>query len=895
MMLQAWLFRIITDFSSDLDDTQWADSASRSLIQALCSDISSKNVLFVLVCRDQEYHKLRVDLLKNRDRYLQTSTIAVGGLDADSINDMLSYVLGPGVFSTAWLAQLLASKTQGNIYHVIQYLKTFRDDGVLFFSNDHLRWQWDEVKAELRTLSADDLLHKHVIAQDSGMTSILELAACIGYRFDIKLLNVIVTAHCENSISENMHALLVLACRKGLIIELSNNEYMFSHNKAQKCCYDLIHSNGEREAFHLNIGNILYDKIKQAGSASDTMVFLATDHMNEGSSLIANPEQRVELASLNLHAGQRSIAMADCDRAAQYFRKGIHSLSFESAWTDNYDLNVKLHKLLAFTALHTQKFEETDTVIFEIMDHAGTLVDSLDAAYIMMESLAARGKYETGVNFALEVLDMIQFRFNSAPNQLEIAVEAVSTRRLIRIHNDGLQLRTSQNLEPSLNATMKVLSFLTLFAYYADHRQRLFSMACMKMVQLSCRKGLATSSADGFIWYGVLHARIGNANIAHKFCSLGRSLLTRMKLSEVDAPSLVVANALVNHQRVPLVEVYKSFQQTFKASLHFGDTRMTILSALGQISTAFYSGHIHLEQIDEDSRFAVQCMRETRCTDQLRLALPILQAIICLQGKSQDPGKLSGSVMTAERMTEEAKSDIDAIGLELVIGLRLLLAVCFEKWNLVRRLTGIATSKRKVDIPHWSHYYNSFITGIGCWSLYRRTRQRRYFRQASRITRVFQKLADLKRPGCQRKYLLLKAEEASLSAGCRIGDLLDSYAKAIGILSVREESLIDEALANERSVSLLVELNDKPAARRCALRAIDCYARWGATAKVRWLETKFYDLLFEPELDRMIESENTVSGRGDVIPSRSTSTVNSGSSWNVLNSLDLQGSNVGPM
>lgn len=860
--------------SSVLDDTQWADSASRSLVQALCSDVSSKNIVFVLVCRDQEYHKLRVDLLKNRDRYLETSTIALRGLDADSINDMLSYVLGRDAFSTIWFAQLLANKTNGNIYHVVQYLKTFRDDGVLFFSNDHSRWQWDAARIEFKTSSVDDLLHEHVMTQDPRMTSILEIAACIGYRFDTRLLNFIVTSQYENG-SENTLKWLVLACRKGFITELSSNEYMFSHDKAQKCCYDLIHTKGGREAFHLKVGIILYEKIKQADNSSDSVLFLATDHMNEGSTLITNREKRIELASLNLRAGKRLIAKADCDRAAQYFRNGISILSSETAWTDNYELNFKLHTLLAFTALHTQEFEENDMVIFEIMEHAATLVDSLDAAYIMMESLAARGEYEKGVNFALKTLDMLQFRINSAPNQLEIAVEAVTTRRLIRMHRDVLLLR--QNFEPSLNATMKVLSFLALFAYYSEHRQRLFSMTSMKMVQLSYTKGLAASSADGFIWYGVLHAGIGNAKTADKFCSLGRSLLTTMKLSDIEAPSLIVANSFVNHQRMSLVEINNCFKHTFKASLHFGDTRMTIFSALGQISTSFHCGLIHLEQVDEETRLAVQCMRETRCTDQLRLALPFLQAIMCLQGRTPDPGKLSGNIMTAERLTEGAKSDIDAFGLELVIGLRLLLALCFEKWELIRRLTAIVTSMRKVNIPHWSHYHNSFITAIACWTLYRRTRQSKYFREASRLTRTFQKLAEQKRPGCQRKYLLLKAEEVSFSTISRIGDILDSYAKAIEIPIVCEESLIDEALANERSVTVFLERNDKLAARRCALRAIECYALWGATAKVRWLETKFYSLLFEPELHRMIELQNTVRGRGDVVPSRSTSTVNSGS------------------
>ena len=174
---------------------------------------------------------------------------------------------------------------------------------------------------------------------------------------------------------------------------------------------------------------------------------------------------------------------------------------------------------------------------------------------------------------------------------------------------------------------------------------------------------------------------------------------------------------------------------------------------------------------------------------------------------------------------EETRSEGNAPSLELITVLRLLMALYFEKWDLVQRLMKISTDKRATDCHHWSYYLNSFIRGLACFSLYRLTRRRKYHREGSRLTRVLQKLAAQGSAGCQGKYLLLKAEQVSLNTRSSTGDLLEAYKKAAEMTVGWRESLIDEGLAHERAASAFMERDEGVRARPLCFHG----KRWGST------------------------------------------------------------------
>jgi hypothetical protein len=220
-----------------------------------------------------------------------------------------------------------------------------------------------------------------------------------------------------------------------------------------------------------------------------------------------------------------------------------------------------------------------------------------------------------------------------------------------------------------------------------------------------------------------------------------------------------------------------------------------------------------LDQVEDEARYAVHCMRDLEMTDKLRLVLPILQSSLCLQGKTRDAGYLVGNAMIGERMMEEAIVEGDANGLNLVLVLRLFLAMSFEKWDLIQRLVDMPGIK-PVDRLHWSCNFNYFIRGMARFSLYRLTKKRRHLREGLRLTRALHKSDSQSTFGCTGKYLLLKAEYALLKT--RNGShVLIAYHSAKRRLQGRNHSSTRPLSTKEQHLHFWNETNQSVLVRLC--------------------------------------------------------------------------------
>lgn len=72
------------------------------------------------------------------------------------------------------------------------------------------------------------------------------------------------------------------------------------------------------------------------------MLFFVVDNMNRGWKLIDDPEQKWELAELNLEAGEKAISASAFQSASKYLLTGLSILGPDS-WDVKYDLTLQLY------------------------------------------------------------------------------------------------------------------------------------------------------------------------------------------------------------------------------------------------------------------------------------------------------------------------------------------------------------------------------------------------------------------------------------------------------------------------------------------------------------------------------------------------------------------------
>src|SRR6202011_2764891 len=119
------------------------------------------------------------------------------------------------------------------------------------------------------------------------------------------------------------HAALREAVHAGLVFRL-DSAYKFLHDRIQQAAYSLIPQ--ERRAdVHLALGRVLSSRIK-ANDLPDYL-FDVANQFNRGAARLIEPDEKVQVATINLRAGRKAKAPAAYSAACADFSAGMALLS----------------------------------------------------------------------------------------------------------------------------------------------------------------------------------------------------------------------------------------------------------------------------------------------------------------------------------------------------------------------------------------------------------------------------------------------------------------------------------------------------------------------------------------------------------------------------------------
>ena len=125
----------------------------------------------------------------------------------------------------------------------------------------------------------------------------LRTLACLGNTGDTSTLALV-----HGTSEEQLHSDLWEALRLELIVR-SDDSYRFVHDRVQEAAYSLI-PEAQRATEHLRIGRLLTTQIPP--DKREDAVFEIVGHFNRATALITSPDEREQVAALNLLAGKRA-------------------------------------------------------------------------------------------------------------------------------------------------------------------------------------------------------------------------------------------------------------------------------------------------------------------------------------------------------------------------------------------------------------------------------------------------------------------------------------------------------------------------------------------------------------------------------------------------------------
>jgi serine/threonine protein kinase len=300
-----------------LDDLQWADLASLKLIQLLMANTS--HLFLIGAYRDNEVnptHSLMLTLSELQKTAATVNTITLTPLSQGQVNQLVADTLKCTKNLALPLSQLISQKTQGNPFFATQFIKALHQDRLIEFNFESGFWQCDIVQISQQAVTDDVVAFMALQLQrlPQSTQQILQLAACIGDKFDLATLAI-----AAQSSSMETASCLWKALQFGLILPISevykfyhgqdheqlaqangNNtqqlaRYKFLHDRVQQAAYSLI-PNDQKAATHLKIGQLLLQNVSVI--ELEDKLFDIVGHLNLGIKLITQPSEREALAQL---------------------------------------------------------------------------------------------------------------------------------------------------------------------------------------------------------------------------------------------------------------------------------------------------------------------------------------------------------------------------------------------------------------------------------------------------------------------------------------------------------------------------------------------------------------------------------------------------------------------
>jgi PAS domain S-box-containing protein len=415
-----------------LDDLQWIDSASLNLIEALFADQSASRLLVIGAYRSNEVdaaHPLAVSQDRMQAASDRVTVLTLEDLPLDDTNHLLADSLQLSVADCRDLGQVLVEKSAGNPFFFRQLLYALETDGLLRFDRDQRRWMWDDAVGQSLQArgSVVDLMIAKIRTLPGDTQHALSMAACIGSRFDTSTLHTIV-----GQAQTDILTALTPALQAGLIV-LSDGHLSFAHDRIQEAGYALI-PKSDRPPIHLEIGRSLLASTKAEDLEQE--IFTVVGHLNVGRASIDTDSEKIELAALNLAAGQKAKAASAFADAKEYIEIGLELLGTDH-WQDQYDLTLSLHNEDGELAFLIGRYDQVANTAALIHANARHILDQVRIYMTQIEAATAQSHVAEGLELGLAALRDLAFEIPVLPTPEDG----------LRLHEKFVSLLTSKPME----------------------------------------------------------------------------------------------------------------------------------------------------------------------------------------------------------------------------------------------------------------------------------------------------------------------------------------------------------------------------------------------------------------------------------------------------------------
>ncbi len=579
-----------------IDDLQWSDLASLALLGKICTDIQNGNFLIIGAYRDNEVdenHPLTRFIQEKKISGIPVKEIKVNSLREEHVSEMISESVSADAQKLLKLNRFVYDKAGGNPFFTIELLKKLFSDGIFYYNYETDQWVLNENELSRIQISENivSLMFGKIQKLDETSKDALASASCLGNMFDLETFSAAVRMEMSDCSKR-----LVPAAAEGLIFPLDigseNSEnilFKFSHDRIQQAAYSVI-PEINRPSVHLEIGRNLLLKYADR----EDRLFLITDHLNLGSSLIQNETEIIKLVELNIQSAKKSKEAAAYDSALQYLLYNKHLLKKNGLtniiWDKYYNTAYKYFILMGETEYLSGKLEDAETSISSAVEKAANILDRANAYQILIVQKTLLANYEEAIKIGRKALSAFEIHLpesdyeNFRDSLLSEIDELTSGKSVSSLFDLPDMTDPEKRMAVNLLITMGP-------PCYRSH-PRLWSVIVSTAVKLSIQYGNFPEAGYSHTAFGGMIGFVrGEYSRGKEFGELAERLMKEKFHSPAHkSVFFLMIGSSLRHWSFPLTQSSKDYQSAYDAGVESGNLQYAAYAFGHNMYCLFFQG-----------------------------------------------------------------------------------------------------------------------------------------------------------------------------------------------------------------------------------------------------------------------------------------------------------------
>ncbi|HEX3046257.1 MAG TPA: protein kinase [Bacillota bacterium] len=238
-----------------LDDLQWADEGTVSLLEEIIGNLHDSGILLLVTSRnDESGNKSNLERIVKiaREKNSHFEELQLTPLDSMQMNNLMANIFDAKTEFTPELNNFLLEKSRGNPFFAINIIREMVEGRAISWTETHLEVNWEVTRRITIPETVVDIILRRMESLSPEQIDILGKGAVIGREFEIQLLFKLSNLGEDRIVNLVDEIIALQLLEKGG----ERGRLLFAHDRIRDAFYYQLDPT-EKQRFHLEIATVL--------------------------------------------------------------------------------------------------------------------------------------------------------------------------------------------------------------------------------------------------------------------------------------------------------------------------------------------------------------------------------------------------------------------------------------------------------------------------------------------------------------------------------------------------------------------------------------------------------------------------------------------------------------